>query len=490
MSASSLASSPQLQPHMDENLPHLTAQPLTIASSPFQLFSVLPPPLLALVAAHLDAAFLLSLQRCSSSHRRICADDTYMVAAWRWAELKVSTRERLHEWTMPWKQCITSSARLMVPVSMWQAALPVWRAVATRTHAEKKDEQEQRHGWRRAAVERQQPTEWISAKRNDYSDGLWQLVDEESAASESADVRRVEVLRDINWWQLGETVPSYHDVEVRCRFVLHACPYLQHLDLYADANVCEAPSHADTFALVPHLRSLRLEQSDSGRTSTKPLFDIRAMLDSLPHLHTLRCSDIKELGVAELLDIASHCTLEDVHIHGKTVRKCHSQMTAAAWIGHDVQFPISVEEDEAGLERMEHGHHHEAKARGGVEEDDTVMMKDALIDSELAPHGHGDEERDELQRMHAELTRTQPSRRSCEVRLALADWLHRRLRRGGLGTNEHLPHPEPAKPMLHRYRLMVALLQSTLHRQLSELAAATTTSSLADASLKSLYAAV
>ena len=82
-----------------------------------------------------------------------------------------------------------------------------------------------------------------------------------------------------------------------------------------------------------------------------------------------------------------------------------------------------------------------------------------------------DEVRAELQRMQAALTRTQPSQRSCEARLALADWLHRRLRRGKLETIEHHSHIPHSKPLLRRYRLLVALLRSTLHRQLSELAA-------------------
>ena len=76
-----------------------------------------------------------------------------------------------------------------------------------------------------------------------------------------------------------------------------------------------------------------------------------------------------------------------------------------------------------------------------------------------------------MQRMQAALTRTQPSQRSCKARLALAEWLHRRLRRGGMYANEvelgfH-------KSQLRRYRLLGALLRSTLQRQLHELTAAT-----------------
>ena len=72
--------------------------------------------------------------------------------------------------------------------------------------------------------------------------------------------------------------------------------------------------------------------------------------------------------------------------------------------------------------------------------------------------------RDELQRMSAALTRTQPSARSCKVRLKLAEWLHRRLGRSGLCTDWH---NRPAG-LLQHYRRQVALLRSTLQKQLRE----------------------
>ena len=84
--------------------------------------------------------------------------------------------------------------------------------------------------------------------------------------------------------------------------------------------------------------------------------------------------------------------------------------------------------------------------------------------------------RAELQSMRPVLARTQPSRRSCEVRLALADWLHRRVRRAGLAVEFH-PFLYSTISLLHRYRMQVALLRSTLQRQLSEPATATVASS-------------
>ena len=170
------------------------------------------------------------------------------------------------------------------------------------------------------SVQREQPTEWILVKRD--ADGRWQLMGDDNT-QQSADVHRVEVLRDIDWYYLdGEVV---HNVEVQCRLVLQACPYLEHLHLFVEEDVCEAPSHAGTFALVPRFRSLHVEiceflskqeeeEDDRDRDEEKPLFDCRAMLNSLPHLTSLTCTHILDFGVSQLLDIASHSTLEEVCI--------------------------------------------------------------------------------------------------------------------------------------------------------------------------------
>jgi len=63
------------------------------------------------------------------------------------------------------------------------------------------------------------------------------------------------------------------------------------------------------------------------------------------------------------------------------------------------------------------------------------------------------------ERMHAALTRTQPTRRSCELRLALADWLHRRLMRGGLHAGD----------LCCPATIRLAQLRSLLQSQLDEL---------------------
>ena len=132
----------------------------------------------------------------------------------------------------------------------------------------------------------------------------------------------MEVLRDIDWHRLQKkVVPLCSDVDGRCPLVLRACPYLQHLHLYVDGRVCETSAHAETFARVPRLRSLHLEQRHHNRGTRYRLHDCQAMLDSLPHLHTLNVTHIKHLGTKVLLDIAAHSTL----------RRCVSTTAMCIW---------------------------------------------------------------------------------------------------------------------------------------------------------------
>ena len=72
------------------------------------------------------------------------------------------------------------------------------------------------------------------------------------------------------------------------------------------------------------------------------------------------------------------------------------------------------------------------------------------------------------------LSRTQPTERSCQVRLALADWLHRRLRRGKLSElPDRFSGSHDSTLLLHNYCAHVALLRSTLLQQLSRFDAET-----------------
>ena len=72
--------------------PSSASQHSTVTSAPIPLLSLLPLPLLALVASHLDVQSLLRLQRCSSTFHRLRNNDAYMSEAWRWAKLCLSLR--------------------------------------------------------------------------------------------------------------------------------------------------------------------------------------------------------------------------------------------------------------------------------------------------------------------------------------------------------------------------------------------------------------
>ena len=106
---------------------------------------------------------------------------------------------------------------------------------------------------------------------------------------------------------------SPFDEDIRCPLVLRACPYLQHLDLAFDSRPCVGPNLTDVFASVPRLRSLRLypcgDESDWRQVTLR--------LDRLPQLTSLHCIHLSSFdirSVPDILNIACHSTLDDVHI--------------------------------------------------------------------------------------------------------------------------------------------------------------------------------
>ena len=278
----------------------------------FHLLTLLPPPLLALAAAHLPLASLLCLQRCSSTLRAFRAHEQYMTGAWRGIRLSLE-----------------------------------------------------------------------------------------------------------------------HDTH--CRLILQACPYLQHLRLYINTRTRAKPSHEYTLARVPHLRSLTLFPNDSSKRESRHAnaqprvrFAFGRLLYSLPNLASLYCVNLRTC-VRDLLDIPSHSTLEELHIEA-TGRSC---WTRSGWKQRRCCFHSERGAEAAGAGRCSHDTPSEAEAAR----------------TQKAPYAHRDPTvpaksvqslDDTAQRMHTALTRTQPTRRSCETRLALADWLHGRLSRDGPPVDESL----------------------------------------------------
>ena len=435
------------------------ARPLDPANTSFQLLCLLPPALLALVASHLQHKGLLCLQRCSAALHSLRGDESYMVAAWRHAKLTVHSFVLLPEWALPPELCVmrTTTAHphpYFIPHSLWQAALPALKAAEARQRSLLQLRQ-----W----MLQPQPTKTMLATRDDEC-RLWE--EDEAETLDAAGVERVEVMSDINRGSLS--VFKRGGVEVRCRLVLQVCPYLQHFSLWVDQAILVLPSHEDTFALLPRLRSLLLVQREHPSTRRVDYYDTESppgwesfnfqrMLDSLPCLVTLRCKGVY-LSMADLLAVACHSALSELHIDTGT-----SHSADCPWVGKGLKFP-----SDANKQRPASGIPLAADL-GAEEEKREGALLDLLdpLRGTAAP-ASGEEDRNEestevratLQRAHTALTRTQPTRRSCEVRLALAELLNRRLRIS-------VVHTDFSRTLLRRYSMQAALLRLTLRQQLS-----------------------
>ena len=412
-----------------------------------------------------------------------------MAVAWRYAGYSLATWDRLFDWTLK-RACVQSTAaELHIRVEPWRAALPALKAAFAK--------RQQRDGGMEGRqlllqlVDEEQPTEWVdvpyswSFKRDaavtmtevevvhSREDSVYVVRDADGWLRDVSDMRRrsadyvqrverEEVLRDISWNDLSAGAVQRRDVEVHCRLVLQACPYLQHLGLLINVIRAVEPSHEDTFALVPRLRSLLLNQYETvdelELVVDTPPVDFERMLDSLPRLTALTCRHVY-ISISDLLDIASHSTLEQLHIEASG-----RQVADAEWLGTELRFPIDELEDDMQL----------AQAAAGVMVDGDVEEAEEETEAANDEHCHqavGSSReaapawtQDDMQRMRVALCRTQPTRRSCETRLALADWLHKRLRRGGLRTDGDQP-----TWLLAHYRRQLAVLRSTLRGHLSQL---------------------
>ena len=222
---------------------------------------------------------------------------------------------QLHEWTLPIKQCVHSgNQRYLIPASTWQVAASVYRA--TLTNSPMTGEHNGRE-WLRVSTREEQPTEWVWAKLSRRR--RWETIDNQSV-QQSVGVRRVEVLRDIDWAHMEKQVTKELTVrhlgeDIRRSLLLRACPYLQHLYVAFDSRHYAEPTLDDIFAAVLHLPTLHLDEyswNDSSwkRHTVKP--------DRLPQLTSLRCTNLSSFGVLTILDIASHSTLDEVRIASGT----------------------------------------------------------------------------------------------------------------------------------------------------------------------------
>ena len=437
--------------------------PLNAGDAPSQPLSHLPTPVLALIAAHLPHDSLLKLQRCSSALHRRRSDESYMAAAWRWARVTVPSFMRLPEWTLPVEHTVlhasTAQYGYSIPVQLWLAALPALRAAVDK---ERQGRLPQLREW----LAQSQPSKPILAKRDE--DGRLREVHGEVAQHE-AGVERVEVLSDISNKDISALwAKDGIGVEVRCRLVLRACPYLLHLSLWIDPSVLTSPSQEDTFALLPRLRSLVLVrrvfyQRTLDTPSEQALLAVERMLHSLPCLTSLRCTGFY-FSVADLLAVACHSTLEELYIDTGTHRSA-----ACPWVGQSFKHLPDAAEEEALLDREALPLAVDVGEREGETESALLDLLDPLRTTalQMSADDEGREqaeaERAALLSMRAALTRTLPTQRSCEVRLALVDSLCMRLRR------VVLLHTDTDELTRHSYRKQAALLRHTLRDQLAEL---------------------
>ena len=445
----------------------------------------LPPPLLALVASNLPVVSLLRLQRCSSQLHRLRADESYMTVAWRHSTLSLNAGTPLVDWTVPDAQCVWHDGLApSIPIDLWDAAVP---ALALAAAEREQFDKESQHNRRYVATPRQQlqqfrqlverplPTRWILAMR-DEEGRLWEVKGEEWCWTSG--LERVEVLRNFNKAHLRAKYASVHDSvqETRCRLVLQACPYLHSLDLLVGDSFNGRISHEDTFSLLPRLHSLSLARhNETGGVNSslrQPPVDIDRMLTSLPHLTSLDCRVGVFLGMSHLLTLAAYCTLEALRIDTGLL-----QLGDAPWLGDEIRFPLSEDDDyellrraagaavvsdRRGVRHVVTIHDHSDLQRWGEFGAEKGLEEEVVLGKEEEPLTWT---RADTARLHASLTRTQPTQRSCEARLALADWLHRRLMRASLLTGQQSFQPW----LLSHRRKQVQLLRCVLQRQLSEL---------------------
>ena len=227
--------------------------------------------------------------------------------------------------------------------------------------------------------------------------------------------------------------------------VAASLPALQHLELLVESSKFVEPSHDDTFALLPQLRSLAVREVNN-HSGVRVAIDFCAMLDSCPHLTSLRVERLLRFGIEQLLDIACHSTLDDVPLANDHFVVDQSEQLDCFGLG----FRFSSNDRGRCDDEQAIGEQYMAK----LGEEDEMISDD--MDGAV------------WRLLHARLTRTQPTRRSCEVRLMLADRLHERVRGDGWW---HVLQLRQSTAELRFCRKRVTMVRTILRQQLSALVA-------------------
>ena len=249
-------------------------------------------------------------------------------------------------------------------------------------------------------------------------------------------------------------------------FALAATPQLQHLHLQI-GTVLPARPITDMFTLVPRLRSLHIDATNTNWSIKRPtpnsIVCIRDMLAALSSLAQLHCTNLL-LDMQDLIDIAAHATLEDVALNPLS-----DDIHAQYGLGHSINFNSNESKDDDEKQAVSS---HRASMHG-------VEMQDAAANG---PSKEVEQHKRDMEWLSIALTRVPPSHRSISVPLALANFTHRQLPPKDTDTDQPCNVPQYIRllrghllderrrraldAMRHLFR-QVATLRDTLSAQLS-----------------------
>ena len=394
---------------------------------------------------------LLRLLRCCSTLRRLTGESALFNASVAWSAAPLELQlGRWVDFALPRSTCVDGDR---IPLSMWQHALPVMQYTVEQWErsmaGHQADWEIERVAAMKAAVANEQPTTTVR-------------VGEQECV----------VLSELTWSQLVEHKWTWGPPCYRHLFVLSALPHLQHLHLAINPWDAKPKStECDLFSLVPHLRSLHLEQCQYHYGNPEYAFvPIRDTLALLPKLTTLYGTAL-HVSIQDLIDMAAHATLEHIRLDG-----VYAQERDEPWLGYDAScsgpgFAFDSADSTHSTQHQSRDTEQDGAADGGGavdEQEHAVVTADAAA-VECERRGHEVEYAKSIQRLRSALNRLQPTQRSVVARLALADFLHQNMQQP-----RQLDDPASmqwnwkySSDEVRHLRHQIAVLRSTFYRQLS-----------------------
>jgi hypothetical protein len=258
--------------------------------------------------------------------------------------------------------------------------------------------------------------------------------------------RDVVVMTSVDSRRLHEPVRWMCDSSDLSRRIFHSTHHLQRLQLKVDAISHRMPS-IDTLRLLAHLRHLRVEHYDCDESHPEEsLLNFRAALDVLSQLTSVHSIGL-HVGIADVLHIAAHSTLDDVVVAAQDGDVAYLDRY---WLGDSVKsFHFPSEGDDVSAD--------EDNSDEDAEEEEVKDAEEAEEEDALATE----------HRLRAALSRTQPTLRSVQTRLALVELLQSRINRHSLRSGCLRP-----LSLLAHYRRFAELVRSSLQWQCERLLSA------------------